>query len=245
MKTTRILALVNVLAALTGSVALAQTAAPDQPASQNPTQDMRGPNRPNPEARRKALLDKYDTNKDGKLDDAELAAIGRDVEQGNNEPRLLGVRPRGGMGPGPQFRGGRGPLGPGQRGGRGPGFGLGPQGPGPGFGPGLQARGPGFGRGPMGPRGGQGPGFGPGQMGPGGGRGQGFGPRHDELLQKYDVNHDGQLDETERATIRKEIEDGKLQPPPFGRGLRGFGPPPEANGAPDMPPADNGPQQRD
>ncbi len=113
MKTTRMLALINVLAALTGSAVLAQPAPEDRPGQQGPPQESLRPNRPNPEVRRQALLEKYDANKDGKLDDSELTSIGRDVEQGKLEPRLLGVGPRGGgMGPGPRFRGGRGPIAP-------------------------------------------------------------------------------------------------------------------------------------
>lgn len=41
-----------------------------------------------------------------------------------------------------------------------------------------------------------------------------MGPPPQELLQKYDANQDGKLDDTERAAIRKDIEEGKLQPPP-------------------------------
>jgi len=42
-----------------------------------------------------------------------------------------------------------------------------------------------------------------------------------DLLTKYDVNNDGQLDQTELATLRKDIEDGKIGPP---GGMRGRGP---------------------
>src|SRR5713101_3928336 len=35
-----------------------------------------------------------------------------------------------------------------------------------------------------------------------------------EILDKYDVNKDGKLDETERAALRKDIEDGKVPLPP-------------------------------
>ncbi len=46
------------------------------------------------------------------------------------------------------------------------------------------------------------------------------------LLDKYDVNHDGQLDAAELAALRKDIEEGKLPPPPGGRVGRGPGGPP-------------------
>jgi Ca2+-binding EF-hand superfamily protein len=46
------------------------------------------------------------------------------------------------------------------------------------------------------------------------------------LLDKYDVNHDGQLDANELAAFRKDIEAGNLPPPPGGRGPRGPGGPP-------------------
>jgi Ca2+-binding EF-hand superfamily protein len=36
------------------------------------------------------------------------------------------------------------------------------------------------------------------------------------LLDKYDVNHDGQLDATEMAALKKDIEDGKILPPLHG-----------------------------
>jgi hypothetical protein len=157
MKRTTILALLGALGMLTSATTFAQS-----PNDNPPPHDGPGPRRPNPEARRQMLMEKYDANKDGQFDDSEYAAIGKDFVEGK-------------MGPGP---GGR-PGGPG----------------GQGFGPGR------------GPRGGGGP--------------QG-GPRHEEMLKKYDANGDGKLDETEHATIRKDIEDGKLQPPP----RRGFRPPP-------------------
>ncbi len=46
------------------------------------------------------------------------------------------------------------------------------------------------------------------------------------LLDKYDVNHDGQLDANELAAFRKDIQEGNLPPPPGGRGPRGPGGPP-------------------
>ena len=108
MKTPKTLALLGVLGMLTGTAALAQQPAPDDqaPPRQRP-ENQAGPGRPDPEARRKALLAKYDVNKDGKLDDAERAAIGKDVEEGKFDPRLMGGRPGG-----PGGRGFRGPGGP-------------------------------------------------------------------------------------------------------------------------------------
>jgi hypothetical protein len=155
MKRTTILALLGALGMLTSASTFAQSANDTQPP---PHDGSAGPHRPDPEARRKMLLAKYDANKDGQFDESEYAAIGKDVVDGK-------------LGPGP---GGR-PGGPDGQGFRGP-RGGGPQG----------------------------------------------GPRHEELLKKYDANGDGKLDESERAAIRKDIEDGKLQPPP----RRGFGPPP-------------------
>ena len=38
------------------------------------------------------------------------------------------------------------------------------------------------------------------------------------LLDKYDANHDGQLDQTELAKLRSDIQDGKIQPPRRGGG---------------------------
>ena len=35
-----------------------------------------------------------------------------------------------------------------------------------------------------------------------------------ELLEKYDVNHDGILDKDELAALNKDIDDGKIGPPP-------------------------------
>lgn len=181
-------------------------------------------NRPDPEAHRKALLEKYDANKDGKLDDTELTALGKDVYEGKLPPP------------------GRGPRGPGEHGG--PGFGPqqqgGPDGPefrppgrsGPprdgdrGFGP----RGPHQSDGPRAPqrpveRGRFGRGGSPERMPPGPER-RGFGgPNSEEgrvmlennrreFLKKYDANSDGKLDSAEREAIGRDIEDGKLPPPP-------------------------------
>ena len=38
------------------------------------------------------------------------------------------------------------------------------------------------------------------------------------LLDKYDTNHDGVLDATELAALKKDIQDGKIQPPGRSRG---------------------------
>jgi Ca2+-binding EF-hand superfamily protein len=43
------------------------------------------------------------------------------------------------------------------------------------------------------------------------------------LLDKYDANKDGVLDKTEMVAFKKDIEDGKLIPPPGVRGMGGFG----------------------
>jgi len=73
---------------------------------------------------------------------------------------------------------------------------------------------------------------GPGRRGPGPGLGFGGGPGEPghrlpkEILEKYDVNQDGKLDETERAALEQDIRDGKIQPPPTGRGPRGGNRPP-------------------
>jgi hypothetical protein len=45
-----------------------------------------------------------------------------------------------------------------------------------------------------------------------------------EILDQYDLNKDGKLDETERAALRKDIEAGKVQLRP---GHRGPPPPPD------------------
>ena len=69
---------------------------------------------------------------------------------------------------------------------------------------------------------------GPGGFGGPGGPGGPHGPPPKEILEKYDVNKDGKLDESEHAAVRKDIEDGKLQPPPHPRGPGGGPPPPDA-----------------
>ncbi len=47
------------------------------------------------------------------------------------------------------------------------------------------------------------------------------------LLDKYDANHDGQLDQTELAKLRSDIQAGKIQPPR--RGMGGAGGPSGGN----------------
>lgn len=42
-----------------------------------------------------------------------------------------------------------------------------------------------------------------------------------EILDQYDANKDGQLDDTERAALRKDIESGKIPAPAGGPGPRG------------------------
>lgn len=163
-KTTKLALLATLTLTLAGLTAQAQT----EPAAPQPPQAPPGP--PAMGRMLPGLLDKYDVNKDGILDQQELANLKKDAEQGKLMP-------------------------PGQ----------------PPFGRGM--RGPGFGQGGPG-----GPGFGPGQP-----------PK--EVLDKYDTNQDGKLDENERAALHKDIQEGKVQPP-FGRGQRspGFGPPPTAQG---------------
>lgn len=128
--------------ALASGAAWAQTAPDGQVRGPGPGGRKMGP--PPPE-----IMEKYDANKDGQLDETERAALKQDIADGKIQP--------------PQ----RGPGGPG-----------GPRPP--------------------------------------------MGPPPKEILEKYDVNKDGKLDDTEHAAIRKDIEAGKLQPP----GRRG-GPPPE------------------
>ena len=50
-----------------------------------------------------------------------------------------------------------------------------------------------------------------------------------ELLEKYDVNHDGILDKDELAALNKDIDEGKIGPPPGAMRqwqARAGGPPP-------------------
>lgn len=63
----------------------------------------------------------------------------------------------------------------------------------------------------------------PGGRGPRGGQpGRGL-PA--ELVQKYDANGDGQLDETERAALHADVQAGKITPPGRPGGPGGFGGP--------------------
>jgi Ca2+-binding EF-hand superfamily protein len=41
-----------------------------------------------------------------------------------------------------------------------------------------------------------------------------------DIIEKYDLNQDGKLDENERAELHKDIQDGKVLPPRIGRGPR-------------------------
>ena len=54
------------------------------------------------------------------------------------------------------------------------------------------------------------------------------GPPPKEILQKYDANQDGKLDETERAVLHQDVQAGKVTPPP----RRPHGPPPGRSGPP-------------
>lgn len=199
MKTRTGWMLLSALAVLAGTTALAQPAPGD-----NPPPPREGP--PNPELHRQRFLEKYDANRDGKLDDAEFAALGRDVFEGK-------LPPLGGRGPrGPGF----GPPGPPPPEAGAPGRPPGPPpGPPPGFGP--QG-------GPERPPVGRAPGAGPHGLGP---QGRGFGgppdpeahrqmieERRKEFLKRYDKNNDGKLDAAEREAIGRDIEEGKLLPPP-------------------------------
>lgn len=213
MKTTKTLALIGALGMLAGA-ALAQPA-PGEDSAQRPPQDRFGGDRPDPEMRRKMLTEKYDANKDGKLDDSELAAIGKDVVEGKFGP--------------PPGQGRRGPGGQ-----SGPGFGEGPRGQGPGGFDGERPPGP-RSQGQRGPREGAlasrhgqmmdregGPErgqFGPGPHGPGRpnteqGR-KAMAEHRREFIKKYDINGDGKLDSAEREAIGRDIEEGKLPPPPL------------------------------
>ena len=146
-----LLAALNLM--LAGFTARAQTGPNTDPAQGPP--DGAPPHRPPPIGMLLAgLLDKYDVNKDGQLDQTELAALKQDIADGK-------------IGPPPMAGGPRHPGGP--------------------------------------------------------------PPLSKEILDKYDVNHDGKLDESERAALQKDIQDGKVQLPPPGPGMRGpGGPPPTA-----------------
>jgi hypothetical protein len=221
MKTPIKMAMIGALGVLTSVVTFAQTSSRDDSSTQDPPGGQPGLRGPRAEMHRKVLLEKYDANKDGKLDDTEMAALGKDVFEGNLPP------PGRGSGPGPGF-------GRQKRGGPG----------GPDFGPPGQG-GPRVGGErafcPCGPRAGDGPQARRGRMMDPDGLGRdgrpdrpafGFGPRgfgrpdseerqkalaehRRELIKHYDANGDGKLDSTEREAIGKDIEDGKLPPPPL------------------------------
>ena len=246
MKTNNTLTLIGTLGMLAGA-ALAQPA-PSDNSSQLPPQNRFGGGRPDPEMRRKMLTEKYDANKDGTLDDSELATIGKDVVEGKfGPPPGQGRRgPEGqsgpGFGDGPRGQGSGefdGERPPGLRGQGQPGFGgRPPSGAGDGGAPGLGQRGGREGGLPPrrsqmmdrdgGPEGGQ---FGVGPRGPAGpnaefGR-KGMEMRRREFIKKYDANGDGKLDSTEREAIGRDIEEGRLPPPPLA--------PPQPPGGPGEP----------
>ncbi len=151
MKTkTKVLLLTAIAMTAAGVTSYAQNA-PDQTA---PTPPAGAPHAPPPPFGQilQNILEKYDANKDGQLDATEYAALQQDIKDGKLQP------------PGPP---------------------------------------PG---GPM-----------------GGWPGRGRMPLPKELIEKYDVNHDGKLDETEREALHKDIQAGKVQLPPPGPGLPGPG----------------------
>ena len=151
MKTSKTLALMGALGlALAGQLACAQPSAPDQGLDRPP-----GPPPGIPFGQMlRGLLDKYDGNQDGILDQTELSALRKAIDEGKVGP------PR---------------------------------------------------RGPGGPRL-------PGELGRAGGPGGPQGRLPKDILDKYDVNKDGKLDESERAALHKDIEDGKIERPPRGPG---------------------------
>jgi len=226
MKTPIKLALIGALGVLTSTASLAQPNTGDDTSSSSPPRIRRGFEGPGPEAHRKALLEKYDANNDGQLEHKELTNLGRDVYEGKLPPpdhRADFQGERGGPGFGSQRRGG--PDGPGFA----PAEGRGPRGDGD------------LNRGPRRDRMGDEPRPRPGgatDRGNFGGDGGperppfGLGPRgfgrpdsaegkqmaeqlRQELIKQYDVNGDGKLDSSEREAIGKDIEDGKLLPPPL------------------------------
>ncbi|HOP98972.1 MAG TPA: hypothetical protein PLK78_16260 [Verrucomicrobiota bacterium] len=115
MKRTLILALIGAMGMLAGTTAFAQPG-PRRERPQRPPQEQQGqrPPRPDPEVRKQRLLEQYDANKNGVLDESEYAAIGRDVEAGRLGSRLGAGGPalRGPGGPGVE----RGPGAPPRRG---------------------------------------------------------------------------------------------------------------------------------
>jgi EF hand len=69
--------------------------------------------------------------------------------------------------------------------------------------------------------------FGPGRAGFGGpGRPGGPPPLPKEIMEKYDLNHDGQLEPEERQALHRDIQDGKIQLPGPGPAREGMGGPP-------------------
>jgi len=211
--------MVGALGLLAGVPTFAQpvSADPRPPASSDQSRDRQpagGSGFQQPEQRRKMLLEKYDADKDGKLSEAEHAAIGRDVESGKFGPPPMQLR-----------RGAPAPM----AGSESPGTGLdhrseplGPEGFGrpfnPGFGPqtrsGPQGHGLADGR-----REPFGPGLEPGQGGP---LHPQFADRRKRLIRRYDGNNSGRLEETERRAIRGDFEGGNLRSPPPGQGRPGF-----------------------
>ena len=156
MKRTTTLSLIAAIAiALAGLVAYAQSDPAGQPPAQGIGAPRHGP--PNPGQMIKNLLDKYDVNKDGILDQSEMAALRKDIDDGKIGP------------PGPGDRGPRGPGAPG---------------------------------------------------------GQGFGPppTAKQLMEKYDADKDGKLDETELSALLKDMHQHRPAPP---GGQGAGGPPPD------------------
>lgn len=220
MKTKITLVTVAALGLWAGALS-AQPAPGDGPAQDQP-EGRPGPGRPDPEMHRRMLTEKYDTNKDGKMDDAELAALGRDVLEGKLRPPAGQLPRSGGPGFGDRPRGEGGgkfdrPQ-PAREGG--PGFqGRRPAERSPGvpgnFRPGAEGDGP---RGPLAMRRDDGPERGEFRRSQhAGNAAQNRRPLEEvrkDFLKQYDANADGKLDATEREAIGRDIENGKLLPPP-------------------------------
>lgn len=142
----------------------------------------------------KEVLSNYDVNQDAQLDAAEYAALIKDIDEGKIVPPGLG-------GPRPM---------------RGPGFGGGMR-----HGPEVMAKYDTNNDGQLdeAERAVLHQDIEDGKVQPppgrGFGRGQGMGTRTPpaDILEKYDANKDGQLDETERAALHQDIQDGKVTPP--------------------------------
>lgn len=210
MKTKITLAMIGALGLCAGTLC-AQPAPPEGGVPDRP-EGRPGLGRPDPEMHRKLLTEKYDANKDSKLDDTELAALGRDLLEGKLRPPVgQPMRPGG-----PSRREGGGEFdGPRPPREGGPGFQeRRPGGPGN-FRPGPDGEGP---RGPLAMRREDGPERGGFRGAPGGsGAPQNRRPLEEvrkEFLKHYDANADGKLDAAEREAIGRDIEDGKLLPPP-------------------------------